>query len=224
MNSWCIAHEFSCTSVSTDSTYWMDPNGGSVSDAVKVTCRQINDEWSTCIQPELKDNWKVRASTAPLNLLQSDIYFSFLPCSLFCTTAALQVSALVFGHAQPRSISVSQQLSKYSNRTYWSQRRSIPCHKIFRELTAQNYRRRGMSGKSRDYHMSLTWPPVTIHVSLSISLSSTPYTPKFHSRCQLWDGTRRNHCRWEKFVLPNCLPVQPDPLSTFWTLWLIKHL
>ena len=126
--------QFFCTSVSADSTYWMDPNGGSVSDAVKVTCRQINDEWSTCIQPETRpeDNWKVIASTAPLNVY---------PCSLFYSTAALQVSALVSGYPQPRSISVSQQLSKYSNRTHWSQRRSILCHKIFRGLTAQNYRR-----------------------------------------------------------------------------------
>lgn len=42
-------------------SYWMDPNGGSVSDAIEVTCRHIDNEWSTCIQPE--ENWKVRINT-----------------------------------------------------------------------------------------------------------------------------------------------------------------
>lgn len=60
-------------------------------------------------------------------------------------------------------------------------------------------------------HVTIIWvshdPP---HPSL---LPSTPYTQEFHSRCQLWDGIRTRHCRWGKFVLPNCLPVQLDPPS-----------
>lgn len=32
----------------------MDPNGGSVSDAINVTCRQVDSQWSTCIKPDDK--------------------------------------------------------------------------------------------------------------------------------------------------------------------------
>lgn len=68
-----------------------------MSDAIEVTCRQINDTWSTCIQPE--KNWKVRVSTR---------FFLLQEVDHLLYSAALQVSALVSGHAQPRSISDSQ--------------------------------------------------------------------------------------------------------------------
>lgn len=38
--------------IKSDSTYYVDPNGGNVGDAIEVTCRKVGDEWSTCIQPE----------------------------------------------------------------------------------------------------------------------------------------------------------------------------
>jgi hypothetical protein len=36
----------------SDTIYYIDPNGGSVVDAVEVTCRQVDNVWSTCLMPE----------------------------------------------------------------------------------------------------------------------------------------------------------------------------
>lgn len=39
-------------SVTTDSTYYVDPNGGSPRDSIEVTCRQLekSEGWFTCIK------------------------------------------------------------------------------------------------------------------------------------------------------------------------------
>lgn len=38
--------------INPDKPYWMDPNSGSVKDAIEVTCRQDGTVWSTCVSKD----------------------------------------------------------------------------------------------------------------------------------------------------------------------------
>ena len=45
----------SCGICLPDGTYYVDPNGGSVKDAIEVVCRKLEkyDGWFTCVKPSM---------------------------------------------------------------------------------------------------------------------------------------------------------------------------
>jgi hypothetical protein len=60
--------------------HYIDPNGGKVEDAIKVTCRQIASQWSTCLNPEDPDQ-PVRYQIWSLSMHSQKIIQTINDCS-----------------------------------------------------------------------------------------------------------------------------------------------
>jgi hypothetical protein len=48
---WDLSLESTKKELESDAAYYVDPNGGSVNDAIEVTCKKVDGEWFTCIKP-----------------------------------------------------------------------------------------------------------------------------------------------------------------------------
>nr|CAJ43111.1 collagen [Suberites domuncula] len=52
---WDLSLESGNKELSSDNSYFVDPNGGSVHDAIEVTCKKVGEDWFTCVKPTEND-------------------------------------------------------------------------------------------------------------------------------------------------------------------------